>query len=57
MGVRLVRLDDGATVVGFDTVADSAGAEGDDGSPDVSENAPAAEAGEKAASGNPAADE
>lgn len=57
MGVRLVRLDDGATVVGFDTVADSAGAEGDDGSPDISENAPAAEAGEKAASGNPAADE
>ena len=57
MGERLVRLDDGATVVGFDTVADSAGAEGDDGSPDVSENAPAAEAGEKAASGNPAADE
>jgi hypothetical protein len=23
MGVRLVRLDDGASVVGFDTVADS----------------------------------
>ena len=27
MGVRLVRLDDGATVVGFDTVADNAGME------------------------------
>lgn len=37
MGVRLVRLDDGACVVGFDTVADNSGMDADE----KDENAPA----------------
>ena len=35
MGVRLVRLDDGATVVGFDTVADNAGMEEGENTPGI----------------------